>query len=81
MSEYKSIDLSTYFHINKTDGSRECIICHYLFFLEMNFESQPELCNGCLDLVQKAMSFNGFPIGSVKGNDYRMIKKYIYVRN
>ena len=80
MLEYNRVDLSTCFHINKTDGSRECITRHYLFFLEINYESQPELYNGCHDLVQKAISFIGFPIGSVKRNDYTMIKIYIYYK-
>ena len=73
MLEQNRVDLSTCFHINKTDGSRECITRHYLFFLEINYESQPELYNGCHDLVQKAISFIGFPTGSVKRNDYTMI--------
>ena len=30
------------------------------------------LCNGCHDLMQKAMSFNDVAIVSVKGNDYRI---------
>ena len=30
------------------------------------------LCNGCHDLMQKAMNFNDIAIVSVKGNDYRI---------
>ena len=37
--------------VNKTNGSRECIICQYLFFLEINFRFQPEVCDGCHDLM------------------------------
>ena len=29
-------------------------------------------CNGCQDLMQKAMNFNYVAIVSVKGNDYRV---------
>ena len=29
-------------------------------------------CNGCQDLMQKAMNFNDVAIVSVKGNDYRV---------
>ena len=32
----------------------------------------PYLCNGCLDLMQKAMNFNDAAIVSIKGNDYRI---------
>ena len=30
------------------------------------------LCNGCRDLMQKAMNFNYVAIVSIKGNDYRI---------
>ena len=33
-------------------------------FLEINFGFQPELCEGCHDLMQKAMSFNNVAIVS-----------------
>ena len=38
---------------------------------EINVKFQPEVCNSCHDLLQKAMSFNDAAIVSVKGNDYR----------
>ena len=40
-------------------------------FLDKNLNYEPYLCNGCHDLVQKAMNFNGVAIASIKGNDYR----------
>ena len=36
----------------------------------MGFKYESYLCNGCHDLVQKAMNFNDVAIVSVKGNDY-----------
>ena len=30
------------------------------------------LCNGCHDLMQKAMNFNGVAIVYIEGNDYRI---------
>ena len=35
----------------------ECNICHYWYFKDIGFKYQPYLCNGCHDLMQKAMSF------------------------
>ena len=72
MLEYDRIEILEGIDVNKTNGSRECIICHYSNFLEINFIFQPEICNGCLTLMQKAMSFNDVAIVSVKGNDYRI---------
>ena len=35
---------------NKTDGSCECIICHYWYFLRINFRFQSKVCGGCHDM-------------------------------
>ena len=43
-----------------------------LVFLDKNFNYDPYLCNGCHDLMQKAMSFKNVAIASIKGNDYRI---------
>ena len=43
-----------------------------LVFLDKNFNYEPYLCNGYLDLMQKAMNFNDVAIVSVKRNDYRI---------
>ena len=51
---------------NKTEGLRECIVCHYWYFININFRFQPEVCNGCHDLMQKAMSFYDVAIVTVK---------------
>ena len=37
-----------------------------------NFKYEPCLCNGCDDLMQKAMNFNNVAIVSIIGNDYRI---------
>ena len=36
------------------------------------FKYEKYLCNGCQDLMQKAMSFNDVAIVHVKGNAYRI---------
>ena len=58
MLEYERIDISEGNDINKTCASKKCDICHYV------------ICNGCHDLMQKAMNFNDVAIVSIKGNDY-----------
>ena len=72
MSEYDRKDISEGIDIEKTDKSKECDICHYWYFLGKNFNYEKYLCNGCRDLMQKAMSFNDVAIVSIKGNDYRI---------
>ena len=38
-------------------------------FLNKNLSYEPYLCNGCHDLMQKAMNMNDIAIVSIKGND------------
>ena len=71
MLEYDRIDLSEGIDINKTNASKECDLCRYWYFLVKNFNYEPYLCNGCHDLMQKAMNYNDVGIVSVKDNDYR----------
>ena len=40
--------------------------------LNKGFKYEPYLCNGCHDLMQKAMNFNYVPIVSIKKSDYRI---------
>ena len=70
--EYKGIDISEGIDVNKTNLSKECDICHYWHFKDIGFKYQPYLCNGCHDLMQKAMSFNNIAIVYTKENAYRI---------
>ena len=72
MLEYDRIDVSERIDIDKTNKSKECDICHYWYLLDKNFNYEKYLCNGCHDLIQKAMSFNDVAIASIKGNDCRI---------
>ena len=58
--------------VRKTNKSIECDICHYWYFLDKNFNYEKYLCNGCHDLMEKAMNFNDVAIVSIKRNDYRI---------
>ena len=51
---------------NKTNASKECDICHYWYFLDKNFKYEPYVCNGCHDIMQKAIDFNDVAIVSIK---------------
>ena len=66
MLEFDRIDVS-----EGIDGSRECIICHYGYFLRLNFIFQPEVCDGFHDMTKKSISFNDVLVVATGGNDYR----------
>ena len=72
MLEYDKIDISEGININKTNASKECDFCHYWYILDKNFNYEPYLCNGCHDLMPKALNFNDVVIVSINGNDYRI---------
>ena len=71
MLEYDRIDTSEGIDVNKTSASKECDICHYWYFKNIGFRYEPNLCNGCHDLMQKAVSFNDVAIVYVKGSACR----------
>ena len=72
MLEYERIDIPEGIDVNKTNLSKECDICHYCYFKGIGFKYEPYLCNGCDDLMQKAMSFNNIATAYVKGGAYRI---------
>ena len=72
MLQYEKIDIFEESDINKANESKECDIFHYLYFKDIGFKYEPHLCNGCHDLMKKAMNINDVAIVSVKGNDYRI---------
>ena len=72
MLEYNRIDILEEIDINKTNASKECDICRYWYFKDIGLKYESYLCNGCHDLMQKAMSFNDVTIDYVKGNAYRI---------
>ena len=53
------------------------LFCHYWSLLEINFRFELNVCDGCHDLMEKAMSFNEAVIVFVKGNDY-IILFFVY---
>ena len=72
MLEYDRIDISDRIDTNKTNASKEFDICHYWYFKDIGFKYEPHICNGCHDLMQKAISFNDVAIGYVAGSAYRI---------
>ena len=72
MLEYDRVDISEGIDVNKINLSKEWDISHYWYLKYIGFKYEPYLCNGCHDLMQKAMSFNIIAIVYVKGSAYRI---------
>ena len=72
MLEYDRIDIYEGIDVNKTSLMKECDICHFWYFKDIGFKLEPYLCNGCHDLMQKAIGFNNVAIVYVKRNACRI---------
>ena len=70
--EYDRIDVPEIIDTNKTDSSRECIICHYGYFLWINLKFQPKVFGGCHNVTQTSINFDETVIITVIGHDYRI---------
>ena len=67
-----SIKISEGIDIDKTNASKECKICYYWYFKDINFKYELLLCNGYHGLMQKAVNFKDVAIVCVKGSAYRI---------
>ena len=43
MLQYKKIDASEGIDTNKTNASKECMLCHYWYFKDVGFKFEPRL--------------------------------------
>ena len=68
MLKYDKIDITEGIDLNKTNKSRECMICHYWYYLNKNFSYGPFTCDGCYNIVQKSTDFKNIAIIRVKKN-------------
>ena len=71
MLKHDRIDISEEIDTNKSNKSKECMIGHYCYVLNMGLKYEPYLCHCCHDLMQKTMHFIDVAIVFIKGSDYR----------
>ena len=77
MLEYDKIDISEEIDIDATNKSKECMLCHYWYFLDKNFSYGPYLCDGCYNIMQKSINFKNIAIVHVKKSAYRIYFLYM----
>ena len=68
---YERIEVSEGIDLNKSDKSKECMICHYWYFKDIGHKYHPHVCNGCHDLSMVVYDLNNFMILNIKDNYYR----------
>ena len=73
MLEYDKIDINEGIDVNKNKlVGKECIICNYWYFININFNYQRYVCDGCHDMSLKTSSMHNLAIGYNNGNAYRI---------
>ena len=77
MLQYKKLDVSEEIDNNKTSASKECMLCHYWYFKDVGFRSEPHVCNKCHDVLITAYDLKNIAILKVKGVDFRCILRGI----
>ena len=74
---YNSIDVSEDMDVNNTTASKECIICHYWYFLSKEVMFQSTVCNGCHNVSTMSIDIDSITILNIYGVDYcSVIKSY-----
>ena len=73
MLQYDRIDVSGGIGINKTNESKECMLCHYVYFKDIGYTFQPSLCNDWHAVSMMAYELKNIAILNAKGLDYRCI--------
>ena len=62
MIKYDKIDITEGIDLSKTNKSRECMFCHYWYYLNKNFNYGPFTCDGCYNIVQRSTNFKNIVI-------------------
>ena len=65
MIEYERIDILEGIDVDKTNKSKECMLCHYWYFLNKNFSYGPYICDGCYNILQKIKDFKNIAIADI----------------
>ena len=72
MIEYKKIDILEGIDVDKTNKSKECMLCNYWYFLNKNLSYGPYICDGCYNISQKAKDFKNIAIAHIKKDTCRI---------
>ena len=71
MLQYERIYISEVIDFDKSDKSKECMICHYWYFKDIGCKYEQYVCNGCHDLSMIVYDLKNLMILNIKGVDYR----------
>ena len=73
MLQYDRVDISEGIDNNKSNQSKECIICHYWYFKDVGYKFEANVCKKCHDISMMAYELENIAMLNVKGVDYRCV--------
>ena len=73
MLQYEKIDVSEGIDTNKTSALKECMICHYWYFKDVEFKFEPHVSNKCHNLLMTIYELKNVAILNVKWVNFRCI--------
>ena len=71
--QHERIGVSKGIDFNKSNKSKECIICHYWYFKDIDYKFQPYVCNGSHDISMMAYELKNIAILNVKRVSFRCV--------
>ena len=80
ISVYENTDISDGIDVDMSDKSKECMVCHYRYFLDKSFSYGPYLSDGCYNMMQKCNILKNIAIVHIKENVYRIFFLYMSKR-
>ena len=73
MLQYEKNSVSEGTDINKTNTSKEYMLCHYWYFKDVGFKFELHVCNKCHVLLMTAYELKNIAILNVKSVAFRCI--------
>ena len=73
MLQCEKVSVSEGIDLDKTNTSKECMLCHYCFFKVVGFKFESYVCNKCHDVLMTAYELKNIAILNVKGVVFRCI--------
>ena len=71
MLQYERVDISGRIDFDRSNKSKECMICHYWYFKDISYKYEPHVCIKRHDLIMVVYDLKNFMILNVKGFDNR----------
>ena len=78
MLVYEKIDISDGINVDMSDRSKECMLCHYWYFLDKSY--RPYLYDGCYNMIQKCNKLKNIAIVYIKEHVYGICFLYMSKR-